>query len=173
MTTPLAYTIAEACEVSGVGRTTIYKAIKTGKLIARKSGRRTIILADDLAAWLRSLPKLNTDGLCRDPAGVPRTTPLDVNAHDPEAGDLSAPLDPGQADHGVAPPNTTQAANVQSRAKVRGRPLAQSGSKRRVTKSTSKPMASVGNINKELMRRKQTLARQAPTSTNPDDAEGA
>ena len=102
MTTPLAYTIAEACEVSGVGRTTIYKAIKSGKLIARKFGRRTIILADDLAAWLRSLPKLNTGGLCRrsagtpytDPAGVQRTTPSDVNAPDPEASDLSAPSMP-------------------------------------------------------------------------------
>jgi hypothetical protein len=48
MNTPLAYSIAEACEVSRIGRTSIYEAISSRELIARKHGRRTVILADDL-----------------------------------------------------------------------------------------------------------------------------
>jgi excisionase family DNA binding protein len=52
----LAYRVTDACRAAGVGRTTLYGAIKDGELIARKIGRRTVILADDLTAWLRSLP---------------------------------------------------------------------------------------------------------------------
>ena len=37
-----------ACQVSGLGRTTIYEAIGTGKLEARKAGNRTLIVADSL-----------------------------------------------------------------------------------------------------------------------------
>jgi excisionase family DNA binding protein len=48
MSTPLAYSIAEACEVSRIGRTSIYEAINSRELIAHKHGRRTVILADDL-----------------------------------------------------------------------------------------------------------------------------
>jgi excisionase family DNA binding protein len=56
MNTPLAYSIAEACEVSRIGRTSIYEAISSRELIARKHGRRTVILADDLRRWLQNLP---------------------------------------------------------------------------------------------------------------------
>src|SRR5262249_35678848 len=56
MNTPLAYSIAQACEIANIGRTSIYKAISTRQLIARKNGRRTVILADDLRRWLQSLP---------------------------------------------------------------------------------------------------------------------
>ena len=55
--TRLAYSVAEACEASGIGRTTLYDLIKSGKLVARKCGRRTVILVDDLAAALKNLPK--------------------------------------------------------------------------------------------------------------------
>jgi excisionase family DNA binding protein len=51
----LAYRITEACQVVGVGRTTLYSAIKRGDLQTAKVGRRTIILAGDLQAWLSSL----------------------------------------------------------------------------------------------------------------------
>ena len=53
---PHAFRISEVCSVTGLGRTTIYAAIKAGHLIARKYGRRTIVLANDLSAWLDSLP---------------------------------------------------------------------------------------------------------------------
>ena len=46
----------EAAAVSAVGRTRMYAAVKDGKLKARKFGRRTVILATDLQAFLESLP---------------------------------------------------------------------------------------------------------------------
>ena len=53
---PLAHSIQEAMKIANAGRTTIYRAISNGELVARKRGRRTIILADDLRRWLESLP---------------------------------------------------------------------------------------------------------------------
>lgn len=51
-----AFRIPEVCERSGLGRTSICAAIKAGALIARRYGRCTIVLADDLADFLRNLP---------------------------------------------------------------------------------------------------------------------
>jgi excisionase family DNA binding protein len=59
----LAYSIAEACEIAGIGRTSIYEAINSGELIARKNGRRTVILSDDLRRWLQSLPVTNSNSV--------------------------------------------------------------------------------------------------------------
>jgi hypothetical protein len=36
----------------------VYEAIKSGELTARKRGRRTIILSDELRRWLESLPSI-------------------------------------------------------------------------------------------------------------------
>jgi excisionase family DNA binding protein len=58
MQNPLAHTIAEACTRSGIGRTAIYELINTGQLPARKRGRRTLILAEDLQRCLQSLPPI-------------------------------------------------------------------------------------------------------------------
>ena len=52
----LACTIDEAVEISAIGRSKIYEAIRKGKLSARKSGSRTLILYADLAKYLESLP---------------------------------------------------------------------------------------------------------------------
>jgi hypothetical protein len=54
---PHAYRIADICKATGLGRTSIYAAIKSGALIARRYGRCTLVLADDLAAFLRDLPQ--------------------------------------------------------------------------------------------------------------------
>jgi excisionase family DNA binding protein len=47
-------------QVAGVGKTTIFDAIKKGDLRARKLGKKTLILAGDLNAWLESLPVRET-----------------------------------------------------------------------------------------------------------------
>jgi excisionase family DNA binding protein len=50
----LAYRIDEATSVSGLGRTSIYEAIKTGALKSVYVSGRRLILRDDLEAFLRS-----------------------------------------------------------------------------------------------------------------------
>ncbi len=55
-----ALSIADACKMAGVGRTTIYEAIAEGRLKARKLGRRTLILRDDFTQFLAALPEVKT-----------------------------------------------------------------------------------------------------------------
>ena len=52
-----AYSIVEVCARTGLGRDTIYSAIRSGKLTARKVGRRTIVTESDLHRYLETLPK--------------------------------------------------------------------------------------------------------------------
>ncbi|RVP07429.1 DNA-binding protein [Sinorhizobium meliloti] len=63
--------IDEAVEVSGIGRTNLYAAIRDGRLKARKHGRRTVIISDDLKAFLLSLPhkEISSDAT-RSPRGA-------------------------------------------------------------------------------------------------------
>ena len=56
MVNKLAFTIEEAATAAGIGRTLIFEEIREGRLIARKVGRRTIILVADLDLWLKSRP---------------------------------------------------------------------------------------------------------------------
>jgi excisionase family DNA binding protein len=53
--------VSEACEVAGIGRTKIYEAISDGLLVARRYGKRTIILRDDLQQFLKALPVENVE----------------------------------------------------------------------------------------------------------------
>jgi len=53
-----AHSITEVCAATGLGRDSVYGAIRTGKLIARKYGRRTVVLDDDMRAFLEALPKM-------------------------------------------------------------------------------------------------------------------
>ncbi len=51
-----AFSVPEVCRQVGLCRDTVYRAISRGDLVARKLGKRTLILQDDLRAFLKSLP---------------------------------------------------------------------------------------------------------------------
>ncbi len=52
----LAFLLSNLPALTGIGRDHWYKAIKDGKLKAVKQGRRTLVLRQDLEAFLTSLP---------------------------------------------------------------------------------------------------------------------
>ncbi len=52
----LAVKIEDAVVVTGTTRSRIYGAIRDKQLTARKAGKATILLVDELGAWLKSLP---------------------------------------------------------------------------------------------------------------------
>jgi excisionase family DNA binding protein len=52
----LALTIQEAAQLSSLGQTSIYKAIRDGHLKCHKYGSRSIITRVDLMSFLDSLP---------------------------------------------------------------------------------------------------------------------
>jgi excisionase family DNA binding protein len=50
----LTCTIGEACDVTGLGRTTLYELIGTGRLRTTTVGRRRLVLVDSLLALLKA-----------------------------------------------------------------------------------------------------------------------
>jgi hypothetical protein len=52
----LAVSLAEAATIAGVGTTTLREEIATGRLEARKAGKRLVVPTSALAAWVQSLP---------------------------------------------------------------------------------------------------------------------
>jgi hypothetical protein len=52
-----AFSIEEFAEWVGIGRTLLFLEIKEGRLVARKCGRRTIILKQEGIRWLESLQR--------------------------------------------------------------------------------------------------------------------
>jgi excisionase family DNA binding protein len=50
----IGYSVDEAVEASGIGRTTLYELMRSGELESIKVGRRRIILAEDIRAYLDS-----------------------------------------------------------------------------------------------------------------------
>jgi excisionase family DNA binding protein len=72
----LGFTVPEAAALSSLGQTSIYKAIREGKLRIRKYGTRTIITRADLESFLENLPDEleRPEGRYARP-GARRTTP--------------------------------------------------------------------------------------------------
>lgn len=56
----ISMTINDAVAYSGIGRTKLYDLIKEGKLTPRKLGARTLILTEELDAYIRGLPVLKS-----------------------------------------------------------------------------------------------------------------
>lgn len=54
----LAHTIPQAVQYSGLSRSAIYEALKSGKLTARKAGRRTLIEDSELRRFISALPSI-------------------------------------------------------------------------------------------------------------------
>ena len=52
----ISYSVEDAGNAVGLSRTRIFEAIKSGELEARKAGRATIIEADELRRWIKSMP---------------------------------------------------------------------------------------------------------------------
>jgi excisionase family DNA binding protein len=50
--------IQEAAVITGTTRSRIYGAIRNKELTARKAGKSTVVLVDELGAWLKSLPAI-------------------------------------------------------------------------------------------------------------------
>jgi excisionase family DNA binding protein len=51
----LSFSVKEASQMTGIGLTKLYQLINAGTLKARKLGKRTYILKDDLEDFLASL----------------------------------------------------------------------------------------------------------------------
>jgi len=56
------YSIQKTCELTNIGRTSIYKLIQEGKLTAKKFNSKTLITAESLHAFIESLPQINMGG---------------------------------------------------------------------------------------------------------------
>jgi len=52
----LAVGIPEAAEMVGIGRSSLYSLFREGKIQPRKSGKRTLILVEDLKRYVENLP---------------------------------------------------------------------------------------------------------------------
>jgi hypothetical protein len=58
----LAFSLEQAGQISGIGRSQLYLAVREGRLNARKCGRRTVVLRADLSDFLNRLPALAHEG---------------------------------------------------------------------------------------------------------------
>jgi hypothetical protein len=58
MADPLVYTVAETVRIGGANKNIIYRLIREGVLDGRKAGRRTLITAESLRAYVAGLPKI-------------------------------------------------------------------------------------------------------------------
>lgn len=60
--TKISVTIPEAVQMTGIGRSSLYKLFSEGKVVPRKQGKRTLILVKDLEDLIQNLPTTLSDG---------------------------------------------------------------------------------------------------------------
>ena len=60
------FSVDEVEALTGIKRSTIYEEIKTGQLAMRKCRGRSVILRDDLRAWVVALPLSNLAATWKD-----------------------------------------------------------------------------------------------------------
>ena len=65
----LAYSVKDACNFIGCGRTYLYGLIARGKVDARKMGPRTILTGESLVRYVETLPKLKSGNASGDSSG--------------------------------------------------------------------------------------------------------
>ena len=56
-----AFSVRDFCQWAGIGRTAFYEELKTGRLAAKKFGKRTLIPIAEAHRWLEGLPVLSKD----------------------------------------------------------------------------------------------------------------
>jgi hypothetical protein len=61
MTLPDSFSVDEFARRNRIGLTTAYAEIRAGRLVARKIGRRTVVLAEDARLWRDNLPKVQPE----------------------------------------------------------------------------------------------------------------
>ncbi|WP_162931694.1 helix-turn-helix domain-containing protein [Mesorhizobium sp. DCY119] len=54
--TKISVTIPEAVQMTGIGRSSLYTLFREGKIQPRKSGKRTLLLVEDLKRYVENLP---------------------------------------------------------------------------------------------------------------------
>ena len=64
-----AFTLPQLAADGPLCRSALYREIRAGRLVARKSGRATVVLAEDWDVFLHSLPRLGVDIAVVEPAG--------------------------------------------------------------------------------------------------------
>ncbi|HYZ41926.1 MAG TPA: hypothetical protein VE687_15080 [Stellaceae bacterium] len=68
----LAYSIGELADKGPIRRSSIYNQIASGRLRARKIGRRTVVLDEDWRAFLASAPVMAAANSAAAPNALPR-----------------------------------------------------------------------------------------------------
>jgi len=57
-----AYSIAELCKILGIGKTSVYAQIQAGNIKTLKVGRRTIVPAGEIGAFLERIAASTSQG---------------------------------------------------------------------------------------------------------------
>jgi excisionase family DNA binding protein len=92
----LAYSIEQLAKLTSLGRQFIYDEISAGRLVARKKGRRTVILRSEAEGWLAAAPTIEASTASADPNPV--ATPTN-RSEPPKRSSLREPHDIHRAKH--------------------------------------------------------------------------